>query len=251
MRKTVLMPVPSKEFDPSETAIPWKKLTETGIEVVIATPNGTEANADPIMLTGNGLGILKYTMRADHNALIAYGQMKGSGALQKTIPYKEINPERFDGLILPGGHAPGMKEYLDSEILHKLIGEFFVAEKPVGAICHGVVAAARSKYQGRSVLYGKKTTALPEWMEMLAWNLTKLWMGDYYRTYPMTVQEEVTNSLKNKDDFIRGPLGLKRDFESVKSLGFIVQDGKYLSARWPGDVHLFSSKFIDLLSCNL
>jgi len=32
------------------------------------------------------------------------------------------------------------------------------------------------------------------------------------------------------------------------SAGFVVEDGNYLSARWPGDVHTLSLKFVELLS---
>ncbi|EMO26933.1 DJ-1/PfpI domain protein [Leptospira interrogans serovar Bataviae str. HAI135] len=77
---------------------------------------------------------------------------------QNPISYKNLKAENFAGLILPGGHAPGMKEYLESEELQKFVGSFFATGKPVGAICHGVVLAARSKLPGtdRSILYGKK-----------------------------------------------------------------------------------------------
>ncbi len=62
--------------------------------------------------------------------------------------------------------------------------------KPIAAVCHGVVLAARS-----GILSGKRCTALPWWMESLAYNLTRLWMGTYYKTYPDTsVEEEVTKA---------------------------------------------------------
>src|SRR5438045_8840077 len=51
----------------------------------------------------------------------------------------------FDALLLPGGHrARGMREYLESEILQRHVASFFDKEKPVAAICHGVLLAARS-----------------------------------------------------------------------------------------------------------
>jgi hypothetical protein len=41
--------------------------------------------------------------------------------------------------------------------------------------CHGVLLAARSSlHSGKSVLYGKKTTALTKRMELIAWRLTRL-----------------------------------------------------------------------------
>ena len=60
--------------------------------------------------------------------------------------------------------------------------------KPVGAICHGVLAAARSidPTSGRSVLHGRRTTALTWQLERTAWMIarrTRFWDPDYYRTY--------------------------------------------------------------------
>jgi protease I len=70
----------------------------------------------------------------------------------------------FDGLVLPGGHDKGVKEYLESKTLQQQVVAFFNATKPVGAICHGVVLAARSidPVSNQSVLFDYKTTSLIE-----------------------------------------------------------------------------------------
>jgi protease I len=135
-----------------------------------------------------------------------------------------------------------MKEYLESRALHEFVARFFASRKPVGAICHGVVLAARS-----GALQGRRTTALPNWMESLAWNLTRTWMGAYYRTYPESVQDEVTRAVGDPSLFERGPMGLKRDSADDLGTGFCVRDGSYLSARWPGDAHRFGTEFLRLL----
>ena len=155
---------------------------------------------------------------------------------------------RFQGLLLPGGHAPGMKPYLESTQLQALVAAAFAAQMPVGAICHGVVLAARSRAAGnRSVLFGRQTTALPQQMELTAWWLTRTWFGNYYRTYPTTVEAEVTAALASAGDFVRGPISTRRDAASRLDLGFTVRDGNYLSARWPGDAHRFATEFAGML----
>ena len=54
-----------------------------------------------------------------------------------------------------------MREYLESDVLQALVASFFAHDKPVAAICHGVLLAARSRdVSGRLVLYGWRTTAL-------------------------------------------------------------------------------------------
>jgi protease I len=244
----VLIPVPDQDFDPTETGVPWRTLCQRGHRVVFATPNGKIAHADPRMVTGEGLGILAPLMKADRNGQSAYEQMRECEEFRHPIAYHDLDPESFDGIILPGGHAPGMREYLESSLVQSIVAEFFARNRPIGAICHGVLLAARSSRSGgRSVLYGKKTTALTKLMELTAWTLTRLYLGEYYRTYPVTVEDEVRAALAAPEDFIRGPISIIRDSPSHLSTGFTVRDGNYLSARWPGDAHRFASEFASML----
>ena len=245
---TVLMPIPASDFDPTETGVPWKGLTGLGHDIVFATPGGARAEADPMMVTGRGLGLLAGMLRADGAGRTAYDSMCKSPAFLNPISWEDIETSRFDGLILPGGHAKGMRQYLESGRLQSVVRSFFEASKPVGAICHGVVLVARSKRaDGRSVLYERKTTALTRMMELSAWQLTRTFLGDYYRTYPETVEDEVRSVLARPSDFVRGPLSLTRDSEANPDAGFVVRDGNYLSARWPGDAHRFAQMMDELL----
>lgn len=141
-----------------------------------------------------------------------------------------------------------MKPYLESKILQGLVAEMFERNRPVGAICRGVLPAARSIGQsGRSVLYGRKTTTLTRRMELSAWALTCLWLGHYYRTYPVTVEQEVTACLTSPTDFSRGPMSLLRDAPGNLDRGYTVRHGRYISARRPGDAHRFAAEFSNLL----
>src|SRR6266576_2245189 len=62
-------------------------------------------------------------------------------------------------------------------------------ERPVGAICHGVIVLARATdpATGRSVIADKRTTCLPKFMERAAFYITAWRLGRYYRTYPAYV----------------------------------------------------------------
>jgi protease I len=248
---TVLVPIPDRDFDPTETGVPWRTLRQRGHHVVFATPDGKVARADPRMVTGEGLGIFAALMRADNNGRSAYEEMSKSEEFQHPIPYGDIRPENLDGIVLPGGHAKGMREYLESNGLQSIVARFFSRNQPVGAICHGVLLAARSRgAKGRSVLYGKRTTALTKFMERTAWALTRLYLGDYYRTYSTTVEDEVRAALAAPEHFIRGPISIIRDSPSNLATGFTVRDGNYLSARWPGDAHRFGNEFTTMLGRN-
>lgn len=244
---TILIPLPATDFDPTEVAVPWQILRAAGHTPVFATPDGGMAQADQRILTGRGLGVFAPLLRADANAQRAYQALQQAPAFQRPISWQDIRSGDFQELLLAGGHAPGMRPYLESALLQGCCAEFFEQSKAVGAICHGVLLAARSRtVAGRSVLFGKKTTALTRRMELGAWALTCSWLGNYYRTYPQTVQAEVSGLLASPDDFDAGPGGTRRDSPGHLEIGFTVADGRYLSARWPGDAHRFATEFAAL-----
>ena len=261
----VLIPLPSLDFDPTEVAVSWLVLSNEGHRVTFSTPDGKPAQCDPIMISGRGLDpwspipmigdikLIGLILRANGDARRAYASMTKTPAYQSPLVWRDTVSADFDGLLLGGGHcARGMRQYLESEILQQLGGEFFAADKPVAAICHGVLLAARSRgADGRSALYGRKTTALTRAMERTAYFLTAWSLGDYYRTYAAYLQDEVTAQLGPQGQFETGPwidkILSRRDSMTDVSHGFIVQDGLYLSARWPGDAHRFGFEFVEML----
>ena len=246
----VLIPVPSYGFDPSEVAIPWTMLKQEHHEVVFATPKGQKATPDMCVLTGEGLGIWKSVLAAREDAADACVRMDGDSAFRKPLAYSELRELDFDAMLLPGGHDKRVKEYLESSLLQTLVARFFAAKKPVAAICHGVVLVARSKNSetGKSVIYDYKTTALLKSQERLGYNMTRLWMQDYYLTYPdITVEEEVRAALSTDSNFLQGPKPILRDSPEKLGRGFVVKDRNYLSARWPGDVYTLSVAFMGML----
>ncbi len=245
----ILMPLPSMDFDPTESAVPFRLLKQHGHQFVFATPDAKPAKADQRMINGNGLGILRPFFIANKNARSAYTEMQKSPEFLSPIAYADIDIKSFDAILLPGGHAHGMKPYLESTELQGLISEHFEAGKPTAAICHGVVLAARSlRADGKSILHGFKSTALLQKQEMLAWQITRAWLGNYYRTYDQSVQAEVTSALAKPGDFLEGPMPLTRDSENDLKPGFIVCDRHYLSARWPGDAHSLAHQLHAMLS---
>lgn len=280
----LLIPLPAQDFDPTEAAVSWSVLRARGHRVSFATPDGQSAQADPIMVSGRGLdpwspipllGQLKLfglLLRANADARRAHAAMVADPAYRAPLAWAALDAQDYDGLLLPGGHrARGMRTYLESETLQRLVAETFAAGKPVAAICHGVLLAARSKTaDGRSVLHGRKTTALTWKQEKAASaiaHLGRFWDPDYYRTYTetpgqpegyMSVEHEVTRNLASPADFLDlakdAPLfskktsGLARDTATDASPAFVVRDGNYVSARWPGDTYTFAKTFADVLS---
>jgi putative intracellular protease/amidase len=275
---TVLIPIPDRDFDPTEVAVSWRVLTSNGHRIIFATESGTAGVADDIMVTGRGLdiwsglpvlgtiSIIGRMLRANKGGRRAYEEMLRSTEFQHPVSWAEATLDGVDALLLPGGHrARGMRSYIDNATLQRLVVDAFARSVIVAAICHGVLLAARSidPATGRSVLYGHRTTALTWALERTAWQLTRRTRfrdPDYYRTYTeepgqssgyMSVQAEVTRALKSPSDFCdveRGTprwwlksSGMVRDTATDSGPAFVVDDGSYLSARWPGDTHTFAT----------
>lgn len=268
----ILIPLPALDFDPSEAAVSWRVLTGRGHEVRFATPDGAPAAADDIMLTGKGLGLAGPLLRANADARAAHAAMLADPAYGAPLRWDQASLADIDGLLLPGGHrARGMRPYLESEVLQTLVVQAFAASLPVAAICHGVLLAARSRdpATGRSVLHGRRTTALTWALERSADRIARLVRRQdpgYYRTYPdppgepegfMSVQAEVTRALARPEDFLDVPAdspqrrrqtsGTHRDTAADPRPAFVVRDGSYVSARWPGDAHAFAATFAEVL----
>jgi putative intracellular protease/amidase len=244
----VLIPLPDRDFDVTEVAVPWQILAEAGHQVVFATERaGTTPAADPRLLTG----VLFGQLGAEPAASAAYDRLTRAPEFTATDGWAELDVTRFDGLLLPGGHAPGMRQYLGSRVLQEQVARFWALGRPVGAICHGVLVLARSTdpATGRSVLADRETTCLPKYQEQLAYLATGWRLGRYYRTYPAYVADEVRAALRDPAaQFRRGPVALgKRGTATDDGPAFVVQDGNYLSARWPGDAYLFGRRFSQLL----
>jgi putative intracellular protease/amidase len=245
---TVLIPLPDRDFDVTEVAVPWRLLTRAGHRVVFATERGGHPpSADPLLL----IGVIFGKLGADPEPMKFYRELEGAAEFLSPIAWADIEPRTYDGLVLPGGHAQGMRQYLGSATLHEKIAAFFALGRPVGAICHGVIAAARSKdpVTGQSVLAGLRTTCLPRYMERLAYWSTAWKLGKYYRTYPAYVQDEVEATLRAPArQFVVGPITLfSRGTMEDDGPAFVVEDGHYVSARWPGDSYLFTRRFLSRL----
>jgi len=242
----VLIPLPDRDFDVTEVAVPWRLLTEAGHEAVFATEHGGVAPvADQRLLDGVIFGRLG----AYDEPKAFYRELVQATGFQQPLAWADLRPGDYDGLLLAGGHAPGMRQYLSSRILADKVAEFWTLGRPVGAICHGVLILARTRAAGteRSVIADRRTTCLPKYMERGAYYLTAWRLGRYYRTYAAYVQDEVTAALAEPGQFVRGPLTQRRGTATDDSAAFVVQDGSYLSARWPGDAYLFGERFRHLL----
>jgi len=232
----ILMPLPDHDFDPTESAIPWKMCTSRGWRVSFSTEHGNVAQADLTKLKGPLPGLLS----ASEKARMAFQEMVQDPDYQHPIPYAEMDPGPYQALLLPGGDAPRMRQYLESKLLQSKVLQFWQQNKLIGALCHGILVLARTinPQTGCSVLYGYKVTALPKSLDRTGYLLDSWFTKRGYIMYSCCVAEEVRACLKRPEDFFSG-----------KSLltPYVVSDGNLVTSRWYLDAELFSERFADVL----
>lgn len=94
-------------FEDSEFSKPYEALKKEGHQVTIIGP---EANTD-------------------------YKGKNGEAKAHSDKSLNEVSAEQFDGLLIPGGHAPEKLRLHEKAI--QLVKEFGQQNKPIAAICHG------------------------------------------------------------------------------------------------------------------
>jgi putative intracellular protease/amidase len=117
----VLFPLPDRDFDVTEVAVPWKLLTEAGHEVIFATETGETPACDPLLLTGIVFGKLG----ARPEPVAFYRELERDPSFVTPVSWADCDALLIDALFLAGGHAPGMKQYLGSEIIQRLTADMF------------------------------------------------------------------------------------------------------------------------------
>src|SRR5262252_7459353 len=99
----VLVPLPDRDFDVTEVAVPWKLLREAGHDVGFATEAGATPACDPLLITG-----------------VVFGKLEAAPEFVSPRRWADCSADAFDALFLAGGHAKGMRQYLASEAVQQL-----------------------------------------------------------------------------------------------------------------------------------
>lgn len=167
--------------------------------------------------------------------------MTQGDAYQHPVPYAEIDPEMHLAILLPGGHASGVRQYLESKTLQAKVLQFWQQGKLIGAICHGVLVLTRTidPSTARSVLYGYKLTALPYSLDLIAQVSHRL-MGR--SAYSCNVAKEVLSCPRSPGDFSTGKSTL---------IPYAVCDRNLVTARYWHDAQTFGELFAEELGKTL
>lgn len=74
--------------------------------------------------------------------------------VEPNIIFKDVNPEEYIALVIPGGKGPA--DIRNDENVKRIVNYFMANKKPVAAICHGPQVLVSA-----NVLKGRKLTSWP------------------------------------------------------------------------------------------
>ncbi|GAY33339.1 protein DJ-1 [Citrus sinensis] len=123
-----------------EAMVPFQALLAFGVSVDAACPGKKSGDVCPTAVH-QSTGHQTYSETRGHNF-----------ALNAT--FDEIDPTKYDGLVIPGGRAPEYLAMNDSVI--DLVRKFSNSGKTIASICHGQLILAAA-----DVVKGRKCTAYP------------------------------------------------------------------------------------------
>ncbi|KAK7445666.1 ThiJ/PfpI family protein [Colletotrichum acutatum] len=232
--------------DPTEVAVPYQAFKDAGFDVNFATETGSTPRCDARMLEG----LSQKLLGAAASTIKLYDAMVLSAEMQNPLSWTSpsFTLDDFDIVHIPGGHDKEVKQLMDSTTAQKLLADYFPqtkkpGKKIVSAICHGPLVLCNTMGQdGNSVLYHCTTTALPGCFESLAYHGTRLFLGDYYKTYGAGT-ENVEDSMRKA---VKDPSQFKSSW--MPNRPFVVEDTEYnyISARFPPDAAKLAEMTVNL-----
>ncbi len=126
----------------SEYAEPYMEFTQAGYEVTTASVAGGEIPIDPNSISGEEPDEWDGVMEP----------------LKNTVKLDEVDPSKYDGVFLPGGHGT-MVDFPDNEAMKKVLQHFADEDKVIGSVCHGPAGFVGVKdSDGKYIVDGKRMT---------------------------------------------------------------------------------------------
>ncbi|WP_404397820.1 type 1 glutamine amidotransferase domain-containing protein [Idiomarina loihiensis] len=203
-----------------EFAAPYYVLTDSGVEVTLASPKGGKPPIDPNSTTPDAQSEATERFDKDKTA-----QQK----LETTCKLDEVDPEGFDAIFYPGGHGP-LWDLTNDEHSIKLIEHFWSRDKPVSAVCHAPAVLLNAKTPcGDPIVQGRTVTGFSN-SEEAAVELTDV--------VPFLLEDELTakgGHYRKVDDW----------------QAYAVQDGMLITGQNPASSEQTAQRLLDVLRKSL
>src|SRR5205814_1533695 len=127
-------------------------LTERGVQVTVASPEGGKIRMD-------SLSDPRDNSKWSAEDLVTMGFVHTPALmelLEDTPKLSDLDLNQFDAMMVAGGQSP-MFTFLDNEDLKAAIRHFYESERPVAIYCHGTAALADLTLSDGSYLVEGKT----------------------------------------------------------------------------------------------
>lgn len=121
----------------NEMVVPMQMLRAAGFELVVATPLGVKPHLDVRSITASHFGGDESALRA---ALEFYDGDDSFRAIKSLSAVIAGGLDGYDGVFVPGGHAP-ITDLSTSAELGEILRHAHVHAKPTAMLCHGPIAA--------------------------------------------------------------------------------------------------------------
>jgi putative intracellular protease/amidase len=136
----------------AELTHPYYELTERGVEVKIASPEGGKVEMD-------SLSDPRDPSKWSAEDLITMGFVNTPELielLEDTPKLSGVDLDHFDAIMVAGGQSP-MFTFRENEDLKAAIRRFYESQKPTAVYCHGTAALVDLKLSDGSYLVSGKT----------------------------------------------------------------------------------------------
>ncbi len=141
-------------FWASELIHPYDVFTNAGLSVTIASPSGGKVEFDSLSDPRDASGYSS----GDTLSLNYINQPDFMQLLENTPAIASLNPADFDAIVVCGGQSP-MFTFRQNAALAELFMQFYRAEKPSAALCHGTCLLLETKLaDGSPLIQGKTIT---------------------------------------------------------------------------------------------
>lgn len=223
-----------------ELVIPSQAFIKAGYEVVIATPDGNTPALDANSITTEHFGGDVEKLAEAMRFVTTYPGMQKPKTLREVV---RAGLDSFDGIYLPGGHAP-MVDLMQDQDLGMALRKFHTAGKVTGLLCHGPIALSSStdnpaKFRAAMVSGDTKAAAsfAPNWI---------------YKGYKMTVYS--TAEEKSVEKFLGGDIQFYMEDALTAAGGnvqvkapstpFIVEDRELVTGQNPNSASMIAEAMV-------
>jgi putative intracellular protease/amidase len=208
----------------AELTHPYYELTQRGVAVTIASPDGGRAEMDalsdprdPSQWSADDLITMGFVNTPELMAL-----------LDDTPALADVDLDAFEAIMVAGGQSP-MFTFRDNAALHDAMRRFYESERPTCVYCHGTAALVDLRLSdGSHLVDGKTVTGFANVEE----DFSDAFVGQ--RVMPFRVEDELRARGAN---YVQGGL-----FKA-----FAVRDGRLITGQQQYSARRVAAMLIDAL----